>query len=290
MLAHWDEVERERLDSGEIQAWERDLGTAAGSIDIGVVRFELDPGKRSSPVHLELKEEEIFFVLAGDGLVWLNEETHEVRAGDCVVALASEHMHAFVAGDGGLDLLAFGQRADPAMTYLPRAGVVRAGVTLDVSTGPHPWEREAAAGPLELPPPSPRPANVVNLDDVEGEEGGTFKRLGRAAGSVRTGLNWGYLGPNLEDGNAHCHSAEEELFVVLEGEGTIFLGDDAHPVRAGSVISRPPGTGVAHSWRAGDAGLTALFYGTREPGDTIFYPATREVYLKGLRVSFKLPA
>jgi uncharacterized cupin superfamily protein len=82
---------------------------------------------------------------------------------------------------------------------------------------------------------------------------------------------------------------EEEIFVVLEGEGTLLLGDDEHPVLRGHVVSRPPGTGVAHGWRAGEQGLTALFYGTREPNDTIFYPRTREVYLKGLRVSFKVP-
>lgn len=288
MLAHWDEVERKRLDSGEIQAWATDLGSAAGSVDVGVTRYQLDPGRRSSPVHVELAEEEIFYVLEGSGLLWLDGEAHEIGAGDCVVALASEHMHAFVAGDDGLDLLAFGQRADPAMTFLPRAGVLRAGLTIDVSTGPHPWEREAAAGPLELPPPSPRPANVVNLDEVEGEFEGSWKRLGRAAGSLRTGLNWGRLDPGEED-PPHCHSADEEIFVVLAGGGTLLLGEEEHPVRAGHVISRPPGTGVAHGWRAGDEGLTALFYGTREPNDMIFYPRTREVYLKGLRVSFKLP-
>ncbi|MEX2211215.1 MAG: cupin domain-containing protein [Gaiellaceae bacterium] len=284
MLAHWDEVERERLDSGEIQAWARDLGTAAGTVDVGVTRFELDPGHRSSPVHIELAEEEIFYVLAGSGLLWQNEETHEIGAGDCVVALASEHMHAFVAGDDGLDLLAYGERKDAAMTYLPRAGVLRAGLTIDVSTGPPPWERDAAAGPLELPPPSPRPANVVNLDGVEGEYDGTWKRLARAAGSKRTGLNWGRLAAGESEDNAHCHSAEEELFVVLEGEGTIFLGEDAHPVRAGSVIARPAGTGVAHTWRAGDTDLVVLFYGTRDPNDIIFYPATKELYFKGVRL------
>lgn len=288
MLAHWDEVERERLDVGEMRGWTTDLGTAAGSVDVGVTRYELDPGGRSSPVHLELAEEEIFFVLSGSGLLWQNGQTHEVRAGDCVVARVAEHAHAFIAGDEGFDLLAFGQRADPALTYLPRAGVARAGVTFDVSVGPHPWEREAAAGPLELPPPTPRPANVVAVDEVEGETGGSWKRLGATAGAQRTGLNWGRLGPG-EDDPPHCHSAEEEIFVVLDGEGTLLLGDDEHPVRPGHVISRPPGTGVAHGWRAGEASLVALFYGTREPNDTIFYPRSREVYLKGLRVSFTLP-
>lgn len=285
MIAHWDDVERERLEEGEIAAWATDLGTAAGTVDIGVTRYELDPGRRSSPVHVELVEEEIFYVLGGAGVLWQNGETHEVGPGDCVVARAAEHMHAFVAGDEGLDLLAFGQRADPAMSYLPRAGVVRAGVTLDVSTGPHPWEREAAAGPLELPPPSPRRDNVVNVEDVPAEErdGATVGRrrrdLGRAAGSVRTGIKLFAVLPGKLSGPPHCHSAEEEIFVVLDGEGALLLGEEEHPVRRGHVVARPPGTGVAHTFRGP---LTLLAYGTREPNDICYYPRSHKFFLRGI--------
>jgi uncharacterized cupin superfamily protein len=76
---------------------------------------------------------------------------------------------------------------------------------------------------------------------------------------------------------------------VLEGGGTIFLGGEPHDVRAGSVVSRPAGTRVAHTWRAGPDGLTALFYGTREPNDIIWYPRTRELYFRGVGVSVKVP-
>ena len=92
-----------------------------------------------------------------------------------------------------------------------------------------------------MPELSERPANAVNLDDVEAEEDGSWKRLGRAAGSEQSGLNWGRLGPDEEDDNEHCHSAEEELFVVLEGGGTIFLGGEPHEVSPGSVVARPAG-------------------------------------------------
>ena len=71
----------------------------------------------------------------------------------------------------------------------------------------------------------------------------------------------------------HCHSAEEELFVVLDGDGTLLLGDDEHPVRTGSIVARPPGSGVAHAFRAGDSGLTLLAFGTRDPNDIVFYRA-----------------
>ena len=78
--------------------------------------------------------------------------------------------------------------------------------------------------------------------------------LARKAGAERTGLNWGRL-PAGEDGAPpHSHSADEEIFVVLEGEGTLELRPSpqrvraggatrSEPIRAGHVISRPAWTG-----------------------------------------------
>ena len=48
-------------------------------------------------------------------------------------------------------------------------------------------------------------------------------------------------------------------------------------MRAGSVVARPPGTGVAHAFRAGDGRLTLLAYGTREPNDIVFFPRSGKV-------------
>ena len=86
----------------------------------------------------------------------------------------------------------------------------------------------------------------------------------------------------------HCHSAEEELFVVLEGDGVFLLGDEEHAVRRGSVVARPPGTRVAHTFRGGDEGMTILVYGTREPNDICYYPRSRKVALRGLGVVGRL--
>ena len=289
MLAHWDDVQAVRREVGHLAGTWRNLGRAAGTRSVGVSRVEIEPGKWSTPLHRHTAGEEIFYVLGGSGICLQDDAAYEVREGDCMVFLARGPTHTLRAGPDGLDVLAYGMRVPTEIGELPRAGVAWIGGTWTDVGGEHPWEREVAVGEPEVPDVSERPANVVNLDDVEGEEGGSWKRLGRDAGAERTGLNWGRLGPGESDENAHCHSAEEELFVVLEGDGTLFLGEDAHPVRAGHVVSRPPGTGVAHSWRAGDHGLTALFYGTREPNDLIFYPRTREVFVKGLRVSFTLP-
>ena len=75
-----------------------DLGPAAGTKEVGVARLKLDPGGRSSPVHVELDEEEIFYVLAGSGLSWQSGKTYEVRAGDTIVHRVAEEDHTLIAG------------------------------------------------------------------------------------------------------------------------------------------------------------------------------------------------
>ncbi len=79
---------------------------------------------------------------------------------------------------------------------------------------------------------------------------------------------------------------------MLEGDGELLLwepdGVVEHPVRAGSVVARPAGTGVAHAFRGGAAGMTVLMYGTRDPNDICFYPRSGKVYLTGVGVIARL--
>src|SRR5918912_1120873 len=82
---HWDEVEKERSDDGAFRSAWSVLGEAAGSVTVNVNRIEIDPGARSTPLHMENAEEEIFFVLGGSGLSWQQErgapeQTFEIRA------------------------------------------------------------------------------------------------------------------------------------------------------------------------------------------------------------------
>jgi uncharacterized cupin superfamily protein len=294
---HWDDVEGTRRTVGHLDSTWFDLGSAAGSCDVGVSRIRVEPGGWSTPAHVEHGEEEIFYVLGGSGLSWQDEgpgepATYEVGPGDCLVHVATHELHTLHAGPDGLDVLAFGQRALSSGAWLARAGVAWVGVTWgSVGAEPAPWQREAAAGPPGLPAEtSPRPARIVNAADVPGESrtGATVGRerrdLGTAAGSVRTGMKLVIVEPGKLGVAPHCHSAEEEIFVVLEGAGELVLGDEEHPVRPGHVIARPPGTGVAHTMRAGVDGLTYLAYGTRVPNDICFYPRSGKVYLCGVGV------
>ncbi len=294
--AHWDEVEGEHFERGHIAATWTDLGSAAGSVTVGVHRIRIDPGKWSTPAHAEGTEEEIFYVLAGSGLSWQDARVCEVAAGDCLVHLAKAEAHTLRAGPGGLDVLAFGQRAHPTMTHLPRAGIAWLGRTwVDVGRGGHPFEQEAAAGEPEVAAPSGRPSSIVatvDVPQVERGNGGDVLRLardlGRAAGSARTGLRHVTVPAGKLGAPPHCHSAEEEIFVVLGGDGARLLGAEEHPVRAGSVVARPAASRVAHGLRAGDGGLVYLAYGTREPNDIAYYPRSGKVYLRGVGVIARL--
>jgi uncharacterized cupin superfamily protein len=298
-LAHWDDVESWDLRRGPMQLDRIDLGEAAGTKRVGVARLVIDPGGRSSPVHVELDEEEVFFVLGGSGISWQDGTTYDVRPGDCIVHRVAYEAHTLIAGPGGMDVLAFGERTNATASYLPRAGVMRMGATVEVASEPHPWDREAAAGDLDVPRPAGRPSTIVNVDDVEGEYGGRAKSLAHAAGAERTGLNWVSLHAGEEGAPSHCHSAEEEIFVVLDGTGTLLLtpspqrarrgaAEEEISLRAGHIVSRPPGTGIAHSFRAGDDGITYLAYGTRDPNDVCFYPRSNKIFFRGVGLIARL--
>jgi uncharacterized cupin superfamily protein len=289
VIVHWDDVEPVRAEYGPLAGAWRDLGRAAGTQRIGLNRIEVDPGKRSTPAHLHTVEEEIYFVLAGSGLLWQDGVTCEIRANDTIVAQPGAQAHTLLAGDDGLDVLAFGTRDWPDMAYLPRARVARMGpVSVPLDT-PHPWQLEADAGDLDAAP-GERPPNVLALDDAPVDEESRetvahlWRTLGRAAGSRRTGLNHVTVAPGKLGLPPHCHSADEELFVVLAGDGVCVLGDDEHPVHHGVVVSRPPGTRVPHAFRGGDSGLVYVAYGTREPVDLSWYPRSRKVFFRGLGV------
>ena len=295
-IVHWDDFESEHGEAGSISSHWTDLAGPAGAVRVRMNRIRVDPGKRSTPLHVENDEEEIFFVLSGSGLAWQRsgdkDETFEVRAGDCLVHLSGNEAHTLVAGPDGFDLLAFGVGPDAVLTFFPRLQVMRVGPAIVDVDGRHQWQLEGALDDPDLPGPSPRPKQkrIVNVDEVEpepwgkGEVGVDGRDLGVAGGSVRTGINYNRVAPGKLSAPPHCHSVEEELFVVLEGEGVCVLGEDEYPVRRGHVVSRPASTRVAHAFRAGDGGLTVLAYGTRDPNDIVYYPRSDKIYFRGVGV------
>jgi uncharacterized cupin superfamily protein len=291
-IAHIDGVEGHELEVGHLQATWSFLGHAAGSVGVGLSRIRIPAGGWSTPAHDHGVEEELFYVLGGRGLSWHRGETFEIGEGDCILFPPRRGPHT-LHGLDDLDVLAFGPRVYDESARFPRLGASLVGnryaETLDGSTDglPTQFVREADLGPPELPAPSPRPPTIANVGAAEPTETArprihrTRRNLGKAVGSVTTGLQHVEVAPRMLSSPQHCHSLEEEIFVVLGGDGALLLGDEEIAVRTGHVVSRPPGTGVAHTFRGGDGGLTYLAYGTREPGDVCFYPRSSKIAVAG---------
>ena len=284
-IAHWDDVEKHRNERGQMAGTWTNLGSAAGSYRCGVHRIELGSQEMPTPAHVHGEAEEIFYVLSGTGLTWMDGKAYDVRAGDCIVYKNFHEAHTIRAGDDGLDVLAFGPREYFTSSELPRGGSMWS-ITgyIEVHDG-HPWDREPD---LDWPEPEPeRPPTIVNVADVESDVFGGCRRryLGDAAGSRWTGLTHIECRPGMTSGPPHVHSAEEEIFVVLDGEGALELWpEEQQAVRTGSVVAMPPGLGVAHTFRGGENGLTFLAWGTREPNDICWYPRSKKMLWRGVGV------
>ena len=95
---------------------------------------------------------------------------------------------------------------------------------------------------------------VMNLDEVEFddvEENGRFTssrgQIGRHIGARDLGYNLTVLPPGKVQCPFHSHHGEEEMFLILEGEGELRFGDQRYPIRKHDVIACPTGgPEVAH--------------------------------------------
>ncbi|MGB0097289.1 MAG: cupin domain-containing protein [Solirubrobacteraceae bacterium] len=138
-------------------------------MNVGVRRIELPSGSWSTPAHEHRGAEELFYVLAGRGLLWQKGTTTDIGAGDCIAYLArrgADTLHALEP----LDVLAFGPRVYDEALRFPRLGMSLVGGRLAETTpgvldgAPAQFVHESALGPPELPPePGPRPSTVVHL-------------------------------------------------------------------------------------------------------------------------------
>jgi uncharacterized cupin superfamily protein len=298
-IAHWDDAEKHHRAKGPMDVTFSRLSDPAGGKTVGVNRIQIAPGKLATPPHSHGASEEIYYVLGGSGLAWQDEEVCEIGPGDCIVQVADHHEHTLRGGPDGLDVIVFGTRHPTEYGWLPRANAVRIGYPWVEGRVDDPWDVEAEVGELEFAEPGERPANVVASNDVEGHFGGMSKPLGAAAGAEKSGLHLVNLPEGQRGAPPHTHSAEEEAFVVLAGQGTLELfpsprlaqrgvGHESHELRPGHVVARPAASGVSHMFRGGPGGMTLLVYGTKEPNDMAYYPRSNKINFRGLGIIGRL--
>ncbi|MCU0897856.1 MAG: cupin domain-containing protein [Burkholderiales bacterium] len=98
------------------------------------------------------------------------------------------------------------------------------------------------------------PKPIVNLDDVQFddvEENGCYTSrralFSAGIGARKLGYNLTVLPPGKAQCPFHAHRAEEEMFLILEGEGELRFGDERYRIRRHDVIACPTGgPEVAH--------------------------------------------
>jgi uncharacterized cupin superfamily protein len=89
---------------------------------------------------------------------------------------------------------------------------------------------------------------VVNIDELPLEKwergtlyGGADVRIGPKIGVKDLGISFSEVPPGKSGCPFHNHHVEDEIFIILEGEGTYRFGDQSYPIRAGSVLGAPAG-------------------------------------------------
>jgi uncharacterized cupin superfamily protein len=139
-----------------------------------------------------------------------------------------------------------------------------------------------------------RRALVRNLDEVTLERQRREPLYDTLCGGVSDGtaahkLGAGYdvLAPGKRSCPYHLHHAQEEMFVILEGHGTLRVAGEMVPVRAGDVVFIPPGPQYPHQFiNTSDAPMRYLSISTQERPELCEYPDSGKVagYTRGLRI------
>ena len=147
------------------------------------------------------------------------------------------------------------------------------------------------------------PKPLMNLDEVEFddvEESGFYTssrgQIGIRIGAEKLGYNLTVVPPGKAQCPFHSHHGEEEMFLILEGEGELRFGDARYPIRQHDVIACPTGGAeVAHQIiNTGTTPLRYLALSTRVDLESCEYPDFGKVMIssgrgreKGLRKMFR---
>lgn len=126
----------------------------------------------------------------------------------------------------------------------------------------------------------------VNLDELEFddvEENGLYTsrraRFSAAIGARKLGYNLTELLPGKSQCPFHSHRAEEEMFLILDGEGELRFGDQRYRIRKHDVIACPPGgASVAHQIiNTGSATMRYLSLSNLEDVEVCEYPDSNKI-------------
>lgn len=129
---------------------------------------------------------------------------------------------------------------------------------------------------------------IANLDEVEFtdiEDNGyyTSKRaqFSDRIGARKLGYNLTELPPGKAQCPFHSHHGEEEMFLILEGEGELRFGAERYPIRKHDVIACPTGGAeVAHQIiNTGSTRMRYLALSSVAEVDACEYPDSNKIMI-----------
>lgn len=98
-------------------------------------------------------------------------------------------------------------------------------------------------------------------------------RLGTGTAAKKLGASVDIVAPGKRSCPYHFHYGQEEMFIVLEGNGTLRVAGEMLPIRKGDVMFIPAGPEYPHQIiNTSDAPLKYLSISTRESPDLCEYP------------------
>jgi uncharacterized cupin superfamily protein len=94
----------------------------------------------------------------------------------------------------------------------------------------------------------------------------------------KLGAGFDILAPGKRSCPYHYHLAQEEMFVILQGTGSLRVAGELLPVRSGDVVVIPPGPEYPHQFiNTSDAPMHYLSISTQERPEICYYPDSGKI-------------
>jgi uncharacterized cupin superfamily protein len=141
------------------------------------------------------------------------------------------------------------------------------------------------------------PLRKLNIRDVEafnysfgGPIVAKMADIGRSLGSVSIGLNIQTVRPGCWSSRRHRHLFQEEILIVVAGNGTLHHGNEKHPVGPGDCVCYLPGDPEAHAFENTDLkdDLVVWAFGDRHRYEVCVYPEQGIAFVEGLGADVSL--
>ena len=98
-------------------------------------------------------------------------------------------------------------------------------------------------------------------------------RLAAGTAATKLGISVDIVAPGMRSCPYHFHYAQEEAFIVLEGEGTLRVAGEMLAIGAGDVMFIPPGPDYPHQIiNTSAAPLKYLSISTKDSPEVVEYP------------------